>query len=299
MNADLPQMALSAWESRDRADLSATRPMGAPEHPKGQSEGGDPNQEHPTGASSTAGRCGGVRRVRTRAGPVRQGGHHQKDRRGQAGPPHHESGHEDILSCRRAVVPRRTSADRAVSPSVSATLSGIMSGMSPQADQGMTGASSAVTPNAMPLVPALPRSRRAWNAAAPLFWALWWLFMFALPNRLEAGHPALRLLAVAFAVAYIVRISGELRARVFLERDGLVIVRAIRRTRISWTDVVEVRVRGRSMGRGWVEVVRRNSREVVLPAPVKAYPVLKGQWARATAAGPTPCAHGVPAAPER
>jgi len=103
--------------------------------------------------------------------------------------------------------------------------------------------------------------------------------MFALPNRLEAGHPALRLLAVAFAVAYIVRISGELRARVFLERDGLVIVRAIRRTRIPWTDVVEVRVRGRSMGRGWVEVVRRNSREVVLPAPVKAYPVLKGQWA--------------------
>ena len=75
-----------------------------------------------------------------------------------------------------------------------------------------------------------------------------------------------------FAVAYIVRIVGELRARVVLERDGLVIVRAIRRTCIPWTDVAEVRVRGRSMGRGWVEVVRRNSREVVLPAPVEAYP---------------------------
>lgn len=170
--------------------------------------------------------------------------------------------------------------------------------MSPQADQGMTGASSAVTPIAMPSVPALPRSRRAWNAAVPLFWALWWVFMFALPNRLEAGHPALRLLAVAFAVAYIVRILGELRARVVLECDGLVIVRAIRRTWIPWTDVVEVRVRGRSMGRGWVEVVRRSSREFVLPAPVEAYPVLKDQWARATGAGPTPGAHGAPAASE-
>lgn len=94
----------------------------------------------------------------------------------------------------------------------------------------MTGASSAVTLIAMPSVPVLPRSRRAWNAAVPGFWAFWWVFMFALPNRLEAGHPALRLLAVALAAAYIVRIVGELRARVVLERDGLVIVRAIRRT---------------------------------------------------------------------
>lgn len=112
--------------------------------------------------------------------------------------------------------------------------------------------------------------------------------MAAWPTKPVAEHPALRLLEAAGAATYIAMAFGELRLRVLLEPDGLVIARAIRRTRIPWSDVSEVRVRGLTMGRAWVEVVRRNSREVALPTPVEAYSLLKDQWERATAAGPAP-----------
>lgn len=161
-----------------------------------------------------------------------------------------------------------------------------MSGMSPQTGQGTSGASAAATPRAVPSVPVWPRSRRVRNAAGRLFWALWWTYMAVSPTKPVAEYPALRVLAVVFVVTSVVQAFGELRVRVLLEHDGLVIARAVRRTRIPWADVTEVRVRGLTMGRGWVEVVRRNSREVVLPTPVEAYAVLKDQWERATAASP-------------
>lgn len=131
-------------------------------------------------------------------------------------------------------------------------------------------------------LPTWPWSRRVRNAALPLFWAFYAAF-FVSQTNLVAEHPALRIPALALAATYLVVALGELRLRVLLEHDGLVIVR-FRHTRIPWADVSEVRVRGRSMGRGWVEVVRRSSREVVLPTPVEAYPVVKDQWERATAA---------------
>src|SRR3954454_25288360 len=80
--------------------LPATSPVGAPEHPKGQTDCGHPDQKQAAGASSTAGGCSGARGVNAGTGLVRQGGKNQDDRRGQAGPPHHESDTKDMLSCR-------------------------------------------------------------------------------------------------------------------------------------------------------------------------------------------------------
>ncbi|WP_344255145.1 PH domain-containing protein [Terrabacter carboxydivorans] len=157
--------------------------------------------------------------------------------------------------------------------------------MNPQSGPGATGASAAAPPIVTPSVLAVQWSRRAWKAGRHLLWTLWATSMASWPTKLTLEHPLLRLVLAVAAAAYLVVAVGELRVRVLLNDDGLVIVGPLRRTRIPWTDVSEVRVRGLTMGRGWVEVVRGNSREVALPTPVETYPLLKDRWERATAIG--------------
>lgn len=111
-----------------------------------------------------------------------------------------------------------------------------------------------------------------------------WATVAAWPSELAGAHPVLRVLQAAGAVVYGANGIGQLRTRLVLEDEGLIIARVLRRTRIPWADVREVRVRGLDMGRGWIEVVRQNSREVVLPAPVEAFPVLRERWQRTAGA---------------
>ncbi|MGO4604478.1 hypothetical protein [Terrabacter sp. 2YAF2] len=105
---------------------------------------------------------------------------------------------------------------------------------------------------------------------------------------LQAGHvqPLHRAAAAVLAVGYVVGAVGTLRKEVLLDDGGLVIVRGFRRTRISWTEVRELRVRGLGMGGGWIEAVRQDGRETVVPAPVEAFSAMRSSWQRAAGARP-------------
>lgn len=123
--------------------------------------------------------------------------------------------------------------------------------------------------------------RRAWKAGVWLCLAALSATVAAWPTELAAAHPVLRTLQASGAVVYATNAIAQLRTRLILEDEGLVIARALRRTRIPWADVREVRVRGLDLGRrGWIEVVRQNGREVFLPAPVEAFPLLQERWQR-------------------
>ncbi|GAA2745164.1 hypothetical protein GCM10009868_25590 [Terrabacter aerolatus] len=138
------------------------------------------------------------------------------------------------------------------------------------------------TAGGLPPLPSEPRSRRVRKAIGPVLLACSSGSMAVWPTGVGVQHPAVRALQACFALGFVVITIGQLRLRVLLERDGLVIRRLVRRTRIPWAEVRDVRIRGLSMGRGWIEVVRQDSREVVLPTPVEAYPLLKEQWERST-----------------
>ena len=153
-------------------------------------------------------------------------------------------------------------------------------------------AASSAEADALPAVPGWSLSRRARNAVRPVLPTVTFLLLLASPRGLAAEYPLVRILGIAAIVTGVVQVLGELRVRVLLERDGVVIARAVRRTRIPWAHVREVRVRGLDMGRGWVEVVRDDGRQVVLPAPVEAYNVLEEQWQRAIAAQSNPGTSG-------
>ena len=119
-----------------------------------------------------------------------------------------------------------------------------------------------------------------------LLWAALYAAMFVWPTGAFQAHPTQRLAALALVIAGVALAVVEVHARVFLEQDGVVIVRGLRRTRIAWADVRQVRARDGRLGPGWVELVRISSRHVVrLPVDVQQYPQLLERWAAAAAGG--------------
>lgn len=78
---------------------------------------------------------------------------------------------------------------------------------------------------------------------------------------------------LAMAVLLTARAVSEFCTRVLAERDGVEIVHGLRRTRIAWKDVSQVRPGSRGFGPGWVELV--TERVVRLPVAVTNYPELR------------------------
>jgi hypothetical protein len=104
--------------------------------------------------------------------------------------------------------------------------------------------------------------------------------------RTDQGSPwhLLKYLHVALAVLLTARAISEFFTRVVAEPDGVVIVHGLRRTRIAWKDVHQVRPGSRGFGPGWVELVTK--RVVRLPVAVNNYPELRLLWAQAVGAAP-------------
>ncbi|EWT02517.1 hypothetical protein N865_05095 [Intrasporangium oryzae NRRL B-24470] len=101
------------------------------------------------------------------------------------------------------------------------------------------------------------------------------------PDDVVLWHPIGLVLPFGLALYVLVIAFAEFRMRTLLEQDAVVVVHAFRRTRIPWAEVRDVRLRHSRSGRAWVELVRASSRNVVLPAPVGIYPVLKQRLAHA------------------
>jgi len=108
--------------------------------------------------------------------------------------------------------------------------------------------------------------------------------MYLWPMAPGSPWDLLRYLHLALAVLLAARAISEFCTRVLAEPDGVVIVHGLRRTRIAWTDVRQVRPGSRGFGPGWVELV--TERVVRLPVAVTTYPKLRHLWAQAAGASP-------------
>lgn len=160
-----------------------------------------------------------------------------------------------------------------------------MTGMDPRSRPDASGAADASSREALGAVGqrcVAPRRglMAALSLAGAALWGMVWVFQ---AGSVEPGPHAA---AAVLAGGYVLGAVGTLRKQVLLDEGGLVIVRGFRRSRIPWTDVRELRVRGLDMGSGWIEAVRQDGRETVVPAPVEAYSAMRSSWERAV--GPRP-----------
>ena len=142
-------------------------------------------------------------------------------------------------------------------------------------------------PLAAPTAPIVHAWRPPWRGrmfALRLLEAAAFATMYLRPMDLGNPWHLLRYLHLAMAALLTARAISEFCTRVLAEPDGVVIAHGLRRTRIAWKDVRQVRPGSRGFGPGWVELV--TERVVRLPVAVTNYPELRQLWAQAAGASP-------------
>ncbi|MGO4603671.1 hypothetical protein [Terrabacter sp. 2YAF2] len=110
------------------------------------------------------------------------------------------------------------------------------------------------------------------RVGAALVWGGIYASQFVWPTGAAGTDPALRLSHLGVALAIVILGVVDVRSRVLLADDGVVVVRGFWHRRIAWADIRQVRARKNGFGPGWVELLRISSRRVVrLPVDAQQY----------------------------